>query len=410
MKRYFKTISVLMLITLASCGQVQFKSGAQDADATASANDTLAVGDSQVFVFASDYASSGQLYLASLVGGETELDNAGVSLLGTEANLKLYDDLLYVLHAGAGFNSVSTDNLQIIDPFSTTNPYRTIKQFSTGNGTNPMDVVIDGGRAFITLYNPEADAANIDANGRPADLIVMSTSTGGIQKRISFYDLLGDDGDRQANAFKMVAHQGVLYVLLQDLSSTTFEAGNPGQIAMLDMSTLQLLGSIVLQSRNPGGMELDTVNDKLIVSAVDDYDTDTDFGGVEIVDLDSQQSEVFIDDEDLGGYAEMLSVAEGMIYAVIAKYDAAAFVFKSKIISMPTSATRPTQAMEFLPFGDDIRSLFFQDGFLWVSFRTISTSTGDSAPNIKVYDTDTEQQVGSTLYPEVAGISMVGER
>lgn len=407
----FTLLIVTFFTHLTACGQVEFASITDSSDdVTPDVSTGLSADESQIFLFASDYASSGQLYVASYADGQAELDNSGVSLLGTEAVVRYEDDLLYVLHAGAGFNSVSTDNLQIIDPFDASHPFKTIAQYSTGNGTNPMDVVVDSGRAFITLYNPEAVASNVDVNGDPADLIVLSTSSGSIIKRISFRDYLNDDGDKQTNAYRMVLHDDVLYVLLQDLQSTSYSATSPGLIALVNVNTLSVMGVIELQTLNPGSIAVDTDNNKLIVSAVADYSYSGSEGGVEIIDIVSRASETVIPDSELGGYVEKLAVAEDGFFAVVARYDAQSFVFESRLVYFADGSTQASEGDEWIEFGDDIRDVFVQGDFLWISYRVISTSTGDSAPNIKIYDLNSSDQLGSTLYPDVPGISITGER
>ena len=152
----------LLIIFCAACGSIKVQS-AQTGDAS----ESPAAIDSGVFVFATDYESSGQLYFASVTDGETNLYNSGVTLLGSSAIVRSFNDMIYVLHDG--FSTGSNNNLQIIDP---NDDYKTVLQQSTGDGTNPHDVLVNGESAFISLYNP----------GENGDVIEMNTSTGEINR------------------------------------------------------------------------------------------------------------------------------------------------------------------------------------------------------------------------------------
>jgi hypothetical protein len=195
-------------------------------------SNTSQLGASRVYLFATDQASSGQVYTASTDGSTTVLINSGLNLLGSSAIIRSTNNLLYILHLG--FSAVSSDNLQIVDP---SDNYATLAQFSTGNGTNPHDVVITGSRAFIALYNPSADPANVDGDGNPADVIEMNTNTGAIVHRYSFADFLNPDGDLNANAEQMLLVGGKVYVLLQDLVSNTYAANTTGKLGVINIAT-----------------------------------------------------------------------------------------------------------------------------------------------------------------------------
>lgn len=400
-------IPICFLLIASACGSISTATARNDQTDTSVSSDPDGA-DSQVFVFATDFTSSGQLYTATLTAGQTELSQSGVTLLGTEARIRYANDLLYVLHAGGNYNSVSTDNLQILDPFAVNSPFTTLGQFSTGNGTNPMDVAIDGTRAFISLYNPRADPNNIDDSGNPADVIEMDTETGKITRRYSFYDSLQDDGDKNGNAYCLLLVNNILFVCLQDLESTTFEPTAPGLIGLIDIEANQILGVITLTGRNPASLAVSDDASRLFVSLTHDFGYDSDYGGLEVINLDTYESELFIKDSSFSGYVEKLKTTEDYVFAVVSRYDTATFVFESKIVKFPQDISGPSDVKTFKQYGPDIRDLFLQNGVVWVSYRVISTTEGDSEPSIKVFDIQTGKQIGETLRPVVAGISIAG--
>ncbi|HLD43848.1 MAG TPA: hypothetical protein VJC18_00315 [bacterium] len=403
-------LSFCVLLALISCGQISYQPASDDATESLDPDSNISdLPSHRVFVFATDYQSSGQLYTATYEDTSTALSNSDLTMLGTEAKIKWHDNLLYILHAGAGFNSISTDNLQIVDPYNTQAPFSTLAQYTTGNGTNPQDVVLSDQKAFISLYNPKNDPSNVDAEGHPGDVIEMDTESGQITHRYSFYDDLADDGDRNAHASQMVLADDVLYVCLQDLESNTFSATAPGKIGMIDTKQNEMLGIITLQSRNPYGIALDNAHTRLFITSTYDYQHQGSYGGLEIVNLDSQQTELFIKDDVLGGYVERIRLSDEHAYAVISQFDLETFEFQSKLVAFPLGITTADEITNFSIWGTDIRDIFYQQDTLWVSYRVISTTEGADTPMIKLFDTNTEEQLGETLYPLVAGVSLAGE-
>lgn len=402
-------ILLVLLLWASACGSVQVQNATESTSETPETSESAATTpDSEVFIFASDYSSSGQLYKATLTGTQTALVNSGLALLGTEAVIQVQNDLLYILHAGASFNSFSTDNLQIVDPFDTNASYRTLGQFSTGNGTNPVSLLVQGQTAYISLRNPEADPKNVDAQGNPGDVIAMNTQTGEITARYSFFDFLDDDGDKKANAYRMVWHENVLYVLIQDLASVSFSSDSPGLLGRIDTRNKKVLGATVLSGRNPSDLIFDSDKSHIIISFSHNLKHDGSFGGLEVLDRASLQSEAFITDDNWGGYVENLARHGSQVFGVAGHQDAGNFTFISKVIGFDEEFQTADDIETVIPFADDSRSFFVQNGKIWVSYRVISTSQGESQPSIKVFDSNGQQQ-GDALFPVVGGISMTGK-
>lgn len=354
----------------------------------------ISAGSEAAFLFATDYASSGQLYFVE----DSSLENSGVANLGSSAVIRLFNGLLYVLHDG--FSSGSSDNVQIIDPL---NSFSTVDQWSTGNGTNPHDIVVvedeDEYRAYITLYNPDEDG----------DLIVMDLDTGEILETISFSDFLNEDGDKNANADQMVLVDNTLYVLMQDLQSD-FSHNTSGKIAAIDMNTNIVEEVITLQGRNPVDIIASEDGEKVFMAlqapydfSLGNFDTSTAFGGIEIIDLDNPSNTTLLADDDLGGYVERLASGEEKIFAVVSQYDSSTFTFSSNIVVIDDDASSISDVETFLEGSSDVRDIAVDSsGNLWVARRTIDASTSTTSdPQVDVFDIDSKGEVTSPLQPDV---------
>ncbi|MBI2338761.1 MAG: hypothetical protein HYU99_00095, partial [Deltaproteobacteria bacterium] len=337
-----RAVPFFVLFFLVSCGSVDTLS-LDDSDPD------IVSGTTAVFLFGTDFASSGQLYTADF-DTPSGLSNTGVTGLGSSAVIRFFNGVLYVLHDG--FSIASSDNVQILDP---ANGFETIGQWSTGNGANPQDLVVIANKAYISLYNPENDADNIDGEGNPGDLIVMNVETGEIEKRLSFFDFLNDDGNRTARAAAMVLADDLIYVCLQDLEGDSFEQNTAGKIGVINTSTDEVGGVITLQGRNPVDVVYSGDENKLFVAlqapydyTLGNFDTSKAFGGVEIVPLADPGDTILLADEDLGGYIERLAVSDDTLFIVVSEMDSTTFEFTSEILSMSDGAESADEASVFV--------------------------------------------------------------
>lgn len=388
-------------LTLISCGQI-ISVSPESSDTSLSPN-----ADSELYVFATDYTSSGQLYHAGLTENQTTLTNSGVTLLGSSAIIRHNNGLIYVLHDAS--SSVSSDNVQIIDPAQ---DYKTLAQYSVGNGTNPKDIAFFENRAFISLYFPDRQPANIDSDGNPADVVEIDLPTGNIVNRWSFFDFLNDDGDKNANADQMVIANNILYICLQDFQSD-FTANAKGLIGMISLTTGEMLGVIELAGRNPFHLAVSPDETKLFVAdlvlfdlAQQDFDLNPPYGGLEIVDLGTQTPTTFFHDNDLGGFIDRVRTDENFVYFTISTFDATNFRFFSKILRFPLDAENLSDLETVDDQNTDIRDMIIDGNFLWISRREINTATGLSDPQIEVLNLDTFDLLGDTLTPLVPGMSL----
>lgn len=401
--------SVFFLLTLSHCGKV--KQIVLGGFIEPSINESAATTLSSTYVFATDYTSSGQLYLATLSNDGTSLVNSGVTLLGSSGIIRSFEGLIYVLHDG--FSTISTDNIQIIDP---ADEFNTVAQYSVGNGTNPHDIAVSGTRAFVTLYNPGADPQNLDTHGHPADVIEMDLDSGTIVNRWSFQDFLNDDSDRNGNAEKLLLIDNTLYVLLQDLSSNTFVANTNGLIGMIDINTAQILGVIELEGRNPVSLSATADQQGLYVAnmatynfALGDFDLSPPYGGLELVDLQNRISLGLVADEDLGGYVERVASDASHVYFVVSEFDAPSFTYASRVLRLPQDFSDLNDLEIVDDSGTDIREMAVDGDYLWLSRRQINVLSGLSEAALDVMDLRTLTAVGETLTPAAPAMSLAVE-
>ena len=202
-------------------------------------------------------------------------------------------------------NQLTFDNLQGLDPAS----FRASFQFSTGGGSNPNDVVIPpaaddgtGTIAFLTRYEaPYNDVALLDlGDGAVIDRIDMTPYAA---------------ADRLPRPHKMLLHDGLLYVTLQDVNAG-FTRFGLGKVAVIDPRARAVVDIIDLQGQNPFQSIVASTDTGLIYlgmagifqGLLDQALT----GGIEAIDPETRRSlGLLVDDDDLGGNVSAVAVTSG---------------------------------------------------------------------------------------------------
>lgn len=407
---------ILLLVTsLTACGSLKQQSAADEGEAE-EAGDIIPDPDIDVseeeviqeilFLFGTDYTSSGQLYVAD-ADPITELLNSGIASLGSSAIIRFFDGLLYVLHDGYSF--FSSDNVQIID---TAGSFTTQNTWSTGSGTNPHDLVVVGDTAYITLYDPSSDPGNLAANGHPGDLIVMDLTTGTITKRMSFFDYLNVDADMMARADQMVRVGDKLYVCIQDFGSD-FTPNSPGKLAVIDLATNEIEIVYTLTGWNPVDIVYSETANKLFIAQSAGYGAydfaATTHGGIEIVPANDPAMTTLLTDDVADGYIERLVVSEGRLFAVASELQfAPVFLFLSDVWVMDENNETEDGLAVFASDNADIRDMVADgNGYLWIARRTIEVGSGDATdPHVDVVNSTTGESIASNLTSDVPITSM----
>jgi len=95
---------------------------------------------SKAYVITSDFVSGG----LSVVDLSTRVPTSDVEPVHSDARIRWHGGRIYVL------NRFLQDNVQVIDPAAA---YSTVRQFSTGPGSNPSDIVVmSATKAYVSLY------------------------------------------------------------------------------------------------------------------------------------------------------------------------------------------------------------------------------------------------------------------
>jgi hypothetical protein len=208
-------------------------------------------------------------------------------------------------------NRLYADNIQVLDP---ADGLRTRLQCSTGNGTNPHDIVVVAPhKAYVTLFE-KRELLIVDPSA-PRDC------SGFIRGRIDLSSLADGDGIPDMDQMAVVGDR--LYVSLQrlDINSILRLPAENGALAVIDVATDQLIGGIDLTGENPFGATKGlTVRDGTMwVAEAGEFNVFD--GGLERVDLRTGVASGFVATEtDLGGdITDFAIVSDHLAYAVVSR-------------------------------------------------------------------------------------------
>ena len=208
-------------------------------------------------------------------------------------------------------NRFSYDNLQGLDPH---NGFRTAFEPSTGNGSNPHDVVVlhdedagapftpvaagleSAGMAFVTRYEPPYD-----------DVGVFDLDDGSLVQSIDLRPLARNP-DHLPRPDQMVWSHRRLWVTLQDVNASFTDFEN-GRLAVIDPVLRRVEEVIDLAGQNPfESLEVEPSTGLIYVGLAGLFpgsrasNTQVLSGGVEAIDPSARRSlGLVVDDDDLGG-------------------------------------------------------------------------------------------------------------
>ncbi|MBN1884379.1 MAG: hypothetical protein JW876_02495 [Candidatus Krumholzibacteriota bacterium] len=236
------------------------------------------------FVTTTDYTTGSASIVHCDTLHTTDLDVASVH---SDAISVRHGNLVYVVNRGGA------DNVQVIDP---ENDWRTVRQFSVGNGLNPQDI------AFFTAT--KAYVARYETN----DLLVVDPADGSWLGTIDLSMFADADGLCEMNRLCIVGER--LFVTIQriDRNNWWMPVGD-SYVAVVDCAADTLLDTdsgepgiqpIALAAANPfSDIELDPVTNRILVSCVGTWGIAD--GGVEIVNPWTLESEGFLVTESAAG-------------------------------------------------------------------------------------------------------------
>lgn len=241
--------------------------------------------ETQGFVFTTDY-STGSL---SAVDLDTRVVTPDVAPgICSDARLRWYGGLLYVV------NRFGCDNILVLDP---AHGFAFVRQFSTGNGSNPSDIVfVSPTKAYVPRYDM-------------ADLLIVNPATGASLGVIAFTPFNDDDGYPEMDHAIRVGDR--VFVSVQRLDRNAgFQPVRDAMVAVIDATADTLVDvnpgtpgvqGIVLAARNPvTAFALDPASGRLLVGCVNTYGALD--GGIEWVNPQTLASDgLAITEAALGG-------------------------------------------------------------------------------------------------------------
>lgn len=150
---------------------------------------SAAAAETRAFVTTTDYSSAG----LRRIDLNTRAVLPGEAAVYTDTRLRWHDGLVYVV------NRFGQDNIQVVDPATLV----TVRQFSTGNGSNPADIAfVSPARAYVTLYEKTG-------------LLIVNPQTGGTLGSVALGAFADADGIPEMDHMELVGP--LLLVALQRL-------------------------------------------------------------------------------------------------------------------------------------------------------------------------------------------------
>ena len=205
--------------------------------------------NTRAFVTCTDF-SAGEMSVVQL---SNRAVTPGVQPVHTDAVVRWYNGKVYVV------NRAGQDNIQVMDPALN---YAVVGNHSTGNGSNPYDIVfVSSTKAYIPRYNEQR-------------LLVMNPGTGATITTIDLSAFADADGiPEMARAIRV---QRWLFVAVQRLDRNNFYAPtDSSQVVVIDTQTDQVVDAdpahpgvqgIVLPVQNPiTDFSFDRVSSRLLI-------------------------------------------------------------------------------------------------------------------------------------------------
>jgi len=157
------------------------------------------------FVLTTDY-TTGTLSVLDL---DTRTVTADVALVSPDPFARWHDGLLYVV------NRLGYDNVQVLDP---ADGYTTVRQFSTGSGTNPQDIAFASpSKAYVSRLGS-------------SELLIVDPATGTPTGGIALAAWADADGNPEAARMTVVGD--LLFVALERLAD--FVPADTGLVVVVD--------------------------------------------------------------------------------------------------------------------------------------------------------------------------------
>ena len=232
-----------------------------------------------------DFLSPGWVEEISLVRGVQLVREGRLATVSSDPVMRSSGEGVFVL------NRLGFDNAQRLDP---QDDFRTAWQRTTGQGSNPHDLVLSGGKGFVSRYEPPFN-----------DLAVIDPGDGTLTASIPLEDLTGDPA-QLPRPDRLAAAEGVVFAGLQNIDRS-FSRYGEGLLAVVDPDAGQVAGVVPLPGKNPGRLSVGSEGGrtKIYVAMAGIFPgllPQELSGGVAVVDAANRVFERWaLDDDDAGG-------------------------------------------------------------------------------------------------------------
>ncbi len=327
-----------------------------------------------IFTVTTDYSVSGQ---CASVGVLPPWDvETGLASVHSDAIAREHEGLVYIV------NRLYADNIQVLDP---SDGFSTVRQFSVGPGTNPVDIAfVDATRAYVSRYETPW-------------LLEVDATTGAVTDSIDLSVFADGDGLPEPAAMAVVG--GRLFVSIQRIDRDLYWTPvAPSWLAVIDTSTNALVD---VDPGTPGmqGVELTATNPYTDLLLGDDGTTlyigesgtwSALDGGIEAVDTATLTTlGLVITESELGGNVEDFALPlDGRAHAVVSRTSPA----ESYCVAFDWDGGSLLETV-WRPGGWSVPDVEVHPGSgqLFVADRTYA------APGVRVFDAATGVQLGGLL-------------
>lgn len=218
--------------------------------------------------------------------------------------ITLHSDTVVTCSCGVvvALERLGGDNLTILSP----EDLSLIDQHPLGPRSNPYDAWFAGNIAYVSLYG----------DGK---VVAVDINDGEILDEVDLSSLADDDGKPES---AMLHHyNGALYIAIQllDENTTLWDPTGPGLLAVVSLDPFELTGTIQLEGVNPTTDLVVGEQDSVIYLGHSGDWSVVDDGGIERVNLETEQSEgIIVEAKELGGnIIDFVIVAPDLGYATV---------------------------------------------------------------------------------------------
>lgn len=207
--KQFKIIFLIILIFLYACD-------VKPKESSGSPSDNVA------FVVTTDY-SIGSF---STIGIDSQYvySDIGLGKVHSDARARYYNGLVYIV------NMKGRDNIQVLDPLQN---FATIGEFSTGQNSNPHDiVVVSADKAYVSRYGNSS-------------LLIMNPATGIHTAEIDL-SMYAANSSGVPHMSRMYLYNNSLFVALQRLDDNWYPSGY-SSVVVIDTASDTVIKEIQLQ-------------------------------------------------------------------------------------------------------------------------------------------------------------------